>query len=236
MGWRDELQHRLRSLVAQPLELRVTDNVHTMLSFSKRAGRLEVRLHHMFLVAPTPVIEALARYIHRGDPSSSALLDRYIQRNRGLIRRVPPHVRRKRVPLRAQGAHHDLQAIFDDLERSWFEGRLDCAITWGSAPRARLPRQSIKLGSYSADARLIRIHPALDQACVPAFFVASVVFHEMLHHRHGVDRRGGRRCVHTPAFRAAERAHPAHLRARAWEREHLDLLLRWQPPAGAVYP
>lgn len=225
--WRQSLESKLRSLVAQPLEVRVTDNVHTMLSFSRREGRLIVRLHHMFLVAPWAIVEALGRYIVSGDARASAALDEYIQSNRRLIRRVPPHVRRKRVAINPMGRHHDLQAIFDDLDRRWFDGRTDCAITWGPAPRARLPRKSIKLGSYSADSRLIRIHPAMDQAVVPGYFVAWIVFHEMLHHRFGIWQKGGRRFVHPPAFCEAERAYPDYERARAWERKNLDLLLSW---------
>jgi len=227
--WREALERRLRGRVALPLEIRVTDNVHTMLSFSRQNGVLEVRLHHMFLLAPDPVIDALARYIRGSDPEASAALDRFIQRHRRLIRRVPAHVRRKRVRIQARGRHHDLQAIFDELNRRWFGGSVDCAITWGPAPRASLPRKSIKLGSYSADARLIRIHPALDQPAVPRFFVEWIVFHEMLHHKHGVSRRGGKRCVHTPDFCADERAYPAYDAARQWESDNLDLLLAWSP-------
>jgi len=224
------LQRRLRARVAQALRVRVTDNVHTMLSFSRRDGVLEVRLHHMFLHAPESVIDALARYIRGSDPEASAALDRYIQRHRRLIRRIPAHVRRERVRIRARGRHHDLQAIFDELDQRFFGGTIDCAITWGPAPRSSLPRKSIKLGSYSADARLIRIHPALDQPQVPRFFVAWIVFHEMLHHRHGISRRGGKRCVHTERFCQDERAFPWYEAARRWEIENLDLLLGWEPP------
>jgi hypothetical protein len=211
------------------MRVRVTDNVHTMLSFSRRDGVLEVRLHHMFLLAPEPVVEALARYIRGSDPEASSALDRFIQRHRRLIRRVPAHVRRGRVRIRPRGRFHDLQAIFDELNERHFGGSIDCAITWGPAPRAVLPRKSIKLGSYSADARLIRIHPALDQQAVPRFFVSWIVFHEMLHHRHGVSRRAGKRCVHTERFSEDERAFPHYEAARLWEVENLDLLLAWEP-------
>ncbi|WP_373045888.1 hypothetical protein [Vulgatibacter sp.] len=227
--WREALQRRLRGRVAQALRVRVTDNVHTMLSFSRQDGVLEVRLHHMFLLAPDPVVEALARYIRGSDPDASSALDRFIQRHRRLIRRVPAHVRRQRVRIRPRGRHHDLHEILAALNERHFEGKIDCAITWGPAPRAALPRKSIKLGSYSADARLIRIHPALDQAAVPRFFVAWIVFHEMLHHRHGVSRRGGKRCVHTLEFCADEQGYPDYESARAWERDNLDLLLSWAP-------
>lgn len=230
--WSRALLRRLQGRVERRISLRITDNVHTMLSFRRRERALEVRLHHMFLLAPEQVVDALATYIRGVEPSASGVLDRYIREHRWLIRSVPPHVRRSRVAIRPEGAHHDLRAIFSRLNDRLLGGKIDCAITWGSAPRVKLPRQSIKLGSYSADAQLIRIHPALDQAAVPTYFVEWIVFHEMLHHLHGISRRGERRSVHGPAFLADERRFPAYHRARRWERENLELLLSWAPAAA----
>jgi len=65
---------------------------------------------------------------------------------------------------------------------------------------------------------------------VPRFFVEWIVFHELLHHVHPVTRLpDGRRCVHLPAFRDAERSFPLHGRAFAWERGHLDVLPGFDP-------
>jgi hypothetical protein len=230
--WRKVLERRLRCKVRVPIAIRVTDNVHTMISFSRRAIGLEVRLHHMFLAAPPEVVDALARYIDGGSAGDSETLDHFIERHRWLIRRIPPHVRQRRIRLFTRGQHYDLAEVFDDLAERYFGGPIGCAITWGSPPRATLPRQSIKLGSYSEDARLIRIHPALDQPDVPRFFLEWIVFHEMLHHRHGATVRGNKRWVHTPEFLADERRFPHYERARAWEREHLEQLLSWRPRSG----
>jgi predicted metal-dependent hydrolase len=83
------------------------------------------------------------------------------------------------------------------------------------------------MGVYFHDQKVIRIHPALDDERVPRHFVEMVVFHEMLHQIHppAVDGQG-RRVVHGPEFRAAERRFPGYQRARAWEKAHLHLLLR----------
>jgi predicted metal-dependent hydrolase len=91
-------------------------------------------------------------------------------------------------------------------------------------------RRSIKLGSYHASERLIRIHPALDQPFVPEYFIAFVIFHEMLHERIGTTRQGhGRRCVHPPEFRALEARFPSAAEALRWEKENLGKLLRYKP-------
>ncbi len=86
----------------------------------------------------------------------------------------------------------------------------------------------MKTGVYVQDARLIRIHPTLDRPAVPEFYVAAVVFHEMLHQAVPARELGGRRIVHGADFRRRERAYPDHARAKAWEEKNLPLLL--SPP------
>ncbi|MEO1336753.1 MAG: hypothetical protein AAFV29_13985, partial [Myxococcota bacterium] len=149
-------------------------------------------------------------------------LDAWIETHR------PPRSARPRRPARPIGEVHDLQAIFDTLNHRWFHGSITAAVTWGeSRAKMRRKRSSMQLGAYDDDAKEIRIHPALDQAWVPAYFVASVVFHEMLHEKHDAPMKNGRRQVHSPAFLAEERRYPDYRRARDWERKHLDRLLAY---------
>ena len=83
----------------------------------------------------------------------------------------------------------------------------------------------MKTGVYVQDARIIRIHPTLDRPEVPEFYVAAVVFHEMLHQAVPVVEVGGRRVVHGKEFRRRERVYPDHARAKEWEDRNLSLLL-----------
>ena len=66
----------------------------------------------------------------------------------------------------------------------------------------------MKTGVYVQDARIIRIHPTLDRVEVPEFYVAAVVFHEMLHQAVPAREVNGRRIVHGAEFRRRERAVP----------------------------
>ena len=45
----------------------------------------------------------------------------------------------------------------------------------------------------------------LDRPDTPRLAVEYVLFHEMLHLRHPAEHRGARRCVHTRAFKEAEK-------------------------------
>jgi predicted metal-dependent hydrolase len=117
--------------------------------------------------------------------------------------------------------------MFDDLNERHFDNKIEAAITWG--PRTGRPRRrnSIKMGSYSVEDRLIRIHRSLDRAFVPRYFVEWIVFHEMLHQVHDIKVKNGRREFHSKAFMADEARFDRFEEARAWERKHLDALLTY---------
>lgn len=219
---RASLLARIRRALEVPADLVVTDNRRTMISTKRQGDRLQVRLHHMFLDAPDEVVEELLSYLAEGDARASRRIGRFIESNRHRIKRLE-----RRLLLRTGGEHHDLAEIFDQVVAAYFaEGANDAKITWGKRPPRRRRRRSIRLGTYTHDQKLIRIHPALDQAHVPRFFVAFVVFHELLHHVVPAREQGTRLDHHPPEFKQRERMHPDYRRAVRWETEHLDTLLR----------
>lgn len=220
-GLRQSLERRLAALMDQPVALSITDNRRTMISSTRRNGTLELRLHHMFLDARAEIVRALALYIRRNHRESSDLLSDFIQENNHRIRWG-----RRRTRMRTDGRHHDLREIFDELNDFWFGGSVDVLVTWGRrAPGKRRSRTSIRLGTYCAQDRLIRIHPALDKPWVPRFFVAYIMFHEMLHHIVPAPVKNGRQCFHSPEFRERERAYPDYERALRWEQRNIHRLL-----------
>jgi len=58
-----------------------------------------------------------------------------------------------------------------------------------------------------------------DDPATPPLALEYVMFHEMLHLRHGVDHHGVRRRVHTREFRQAEQAFPRLKEAKALLKE-----------------
>jgi len=223
------VQERAVSIALKPylppgktLELALTDNHYSMISIRRRPDGYRLRLHKMFVGAPPRIVRALVRYVVHNDRRASQLLGDYIERHQHVIKRQE----RKPRPFRGRtaGRHHDLQAIFDSLNVERFESKLEARITWGPVT-ARRARRSIKMGSFAVEDRIIRIHPILDQEDVPAFFIRWIVFHEMLHGRHDIIRKGRRRIFHSPAFIADEQSFPDFARATAWEKANLDRLL-----------
>jgi hypothetical protein len=216
--WSRELAARL----GQPIRLVVTDNRRTMLSATPKGGRLEVRLHHMFLTADESILTAVADYLGGRGKAAAAEIDRFVEEHRRrFISAGPPQSQ-----LRSEGRHHDLRSIVDDLAARHFGRTLDVRIAWGKRVRPKRGQRSLQLGTYLPEERLIRIHPALDQSWVPAFFVEAVVFHEMLHHDMPAVVHNGRRHYHTAAFRKRERSFEYHAAAEQWQKENLWRLLR----------
>jgi len=176
----------------------------------------------MFLDAPASVVDALVRYVTRGDREASAALGDFIDANGFRLAR-----RKRNAPLVARGKHHDLLVVYGDVNERYFGGSVHALITWGKKSTTKAPRRkTIKLGSYSAFDRLIRVHPALDRTWVPRYFVAYIVYHEMLHHVIPGSRGLGRVNLHPPEFKEREKQFRYYERALEWERRHVGRLLR----------
>ncbi len=217
-----DLAHRLGCYVsAGRVRVVVTDNAQTMVSVKRGRDAWTFRLHRMFLGAPPLVVRSLASYAESHEADSAAVLRAFVDANEDKIRRSPG----RPVAIDTQGRHHDLREIFDDLNQRYFDGRIAAQITWGPRTHRRGQRDSIKLGSYTIEDKLIRIHPVLDAADVPRFFVESVVHHEMLHEVHDMPIVDGRRVYHTREFREAEAQFEHYAQAVIWERQNIHALL-----------
>jgi predicted metal-dependent hydrolase len=225
------LARRIRAhIVRGQVRVTLTDNRYTMISVRRQPRghgprNYDVRLHCMFADADPVITRALARYIAENDRDASRVLGDFIDANqevvKGRARKSPTQV------ILTAGDHHDLRQIFDELNEKYFESKIDAAITWGARTGRPRRRHSIKMGSYSVEERLIRLHRSLDRAFVPRFFVEWIVFHEMLHQVHDIKVKNGRREFHSKAFMADEARFDRYEEARLWERTHLDALLTY---------
>ena len=170
-------------------------------------GRLEVRMADTLAGAPEAVIEALAEILlsklfRRPVPAPSN--DRYrrylnrrdVRRNLDLVRQIRG---RKRVE-HPQGHVYNLEEMFEDLNFRYFHGLMARPIL-GWSPHA----SRTMLGHYDPPHNAIVLSRILDRPTTPRLAVEYVLFHEMLHLRHPAEHNGARRCVHTRAFKEAEK-------------------------------
>jgi len=103
-------------------------------------------------------------------------------------------------PPPSRGRAHDLNEIFARVNNDYFGGlMLKPILTWNRTLTAR------KFGHYQPGRDTIMISVTLDDPEVPAFALDFVMYHELLHKKHGIMTVNGRRLSHSPAFRAEER-------------------------------
>ena len=216
----DTLKNCLEKFACSPLSLTITDNATSMISVRRKADRISVRLHRMFLHAGPDICSELAQFIKRGR-GGSPLIRAHIRNNSHLLRKRKPVL----APVNTAGEHHCLNTMFESVNRDYFGGKLSAAITWGrSSPRQRARMRT--LGSYHAGTNTVRINPLLDRKTVPAYFLEFIVYHELLHAWLGVEERNGRRSIHSRTFRMYEKKFRQYERAMAWEKK------RFGPDAG----
>jgi hypothetical protein len=157
--WAEQrLARRIRAhLTRGALNVTLTDNRYTMISVrrdTKSGPSYRVRLHHMFADANPSITRALAHYIGKNDSSASRVLGDYIDGNQHRVRMATR--KSKRVNIDTKGEFHDLQELFDDINQRYFDGKIEAVITWGQRTGKRRRRNSIKMGSYSVEEKLIR--------------------------------------------------------------------------------
>jgi len=218
------MESKLRELIDIPLSLTLTDNTRSMITVRWKKGACAVRLHQMFLDAAEEVLRALAAFILRPSVRQKHLLRAFIEGHKSMIRPAQIPAKPRSPRLRPEGKHVDLREVFHKLNEVYFNGKLGCGITWGTRKMGRRPT-TIRLGSYSPDKRIIRLHPVLDSPSVPAYVIQDVMHHEMLHHELGMVRAKGRILSHHRVFKAKEKAFPFSAQAREWIQENLSWLL-----------
>ena len=170
-------------------------------------GTLWIRMADTLAGAPEPVMEALAEILlaklfRRPVPAASN--DRYRRYlNRRDVRRSLDLVRQIRGRKRLEppeGNHYHLEEMFEELNFRYFHGLMARPLLGWSPLASRS-----MLGHYDPSHNAIVLSRILDSPGIPRLAVEYVLFHEMLHLRHPAESRGSRRCVHTRAFKEAER-------------------------------
>jgi hypothetical protein len=211
------LAARLSDLLGLSIQVVFTENRRTLFSFRQRRRGGVLRIHRIFAGADDEVLEAVALFLNDKRDQARPVLHAFADAHRDVLHPKRP------AAVRQKGRIFHLGEIFRSLNERFFRGDLRVGVGWGR--RGRRPKRAVRLGSYDADSRLIRVNPVLDHPSVPQFVVEEVLFHEMVHAEIGIESSGGRRSVHGPGFRRRERAFPHRRAAQQWLYQHLPNLL-----------
>ncbi len=201
----------LRPHAAMPgLEVRFQRFTSLNTTIRLREGRLVVRLSDLLEHAPDSVHHAIAHILlaklYR-KPIAAAQSDRYRRYTQSeAVSRQAEHIRqtrgRKRITT-AQGRQYNLEEVFEVVNQRFFHGLLGRpTLTWSAHVARRM------LGHYDAAHNTIVVSRVFDRPNTPRYAIEYLLYHEMLHLKHPVRVRAGRRCVHSREFQAEERLFP----------------------------
>jgi predicted metal-dependent hydrolase len=181
-----------------------------------REGRLIVRLSDLLEHAPESIHAAIAHILlaklYR-KPIAPFLADRYRRYTQSeAVSKQAERIRqdrgRKRIST-AQGRVYDLDEVFEAVNTRFFHGLLGRpTLTWSAHAARRM------LGHYDAAHNTIVVSKVFDRPGTPRYAIEYLLYHEMLHLKHPVRVRAGRRCVHSREFQAEERLFPELAQAR----------------------
>ena len=175
-----------------------------------REGQIRVSLSDLLEGAPEPVARAIAHILLAKlykKPIDAAQNLRYKRfASSAAVTRQTELIRGARGNKRffgPEGRYYHLEEVFDALNLRFFGGLLGRPdLTWSEQMAKRA------LGHYDAAHNMIVVSRVFDRPSSPRYAIEYLLYHEMLHLKHPVTRRGLRRCVHSRAFKAEEKLFP----------------------------
>ncbi|MEO7029540.1 MAG: M48 family peptidase [Acidobacteriaceae bacterium] len=199
-----------------PMDIRFRRFTSLNTTIRLREGHLHVRLSDLLEHAPENVHQAIAHILlaklYR-KPIAPQHADRYRRYTQSeIVSKQAERIRQTRGRKRItspQGHQFDLNEVFESVNRRFFHGLLGRpTLTWSAHVAKRT------LGHYDAAHNTIVVSRVFDRPGTPRFAIEYLLYHEMLHLKHPVRVKAGRRCIHSREFQADERLFPELAQAR----------------------
>lgn len=111
----------------------------------------------------------------------------------------------------------NLIRIFDELNKTYFDGKVYAGIGWRKWP---IGAEEVTLASCTTSERFIRISTLLKDKHIPRWFLKYVVYHEMIH-----ALQGPKANPHNSWFQKKEKQYPDYKRAIEFEVTKLPKIL-----------
>ncbi len=183
-----------------------------------REGAIKVHLSDLLEGAPDPVLRAIAHillaklYRKPIEPIHAGRYRRFAS-SEAMVRqteRIRQTRGRKRIST-SKGENYDLDEVFESVNARFFHGLLGRPLlTWSEHVAKRC------LGHYDAAHNTIMVSKVFDRRSTPRYAVEYLMYHEMLHLKHPVKVKAGRRCVHSRDFKAEENLFPELAKAKEY--------------------
>ena len=213
-----EIARELPSPAARPLLVHLA-NMNVLWRRREYRNVLLLKIHQGFQNADRQVWQALMESaMVRQSPSSEQVFREYADSEEfsEVIFEMESYAAPLAPPVR--GRAHDLDESFARVNAAYFGGQMPKpTLVWNRTLTAH------KFAHYQPSHDTVMMSVTLDDPGVPASVVDFVMYHELLHKKHGSTIVNGRRLAHTPAFRAEERLYAGYHEA---ERQIKELAMR----------
>ncbi len=195
-----ELAARRPVAPARPLQIQLL-GMNSLWRFREYNNARVLKVNLGFINADRPIWEALLSSITRqADATARRIVSEFTltEEFSDLLFEVeslaaPP------APL-TRGRVHDLDESFHRVNQTYFGGQMARpTIGWNQTPTFS------KFGHYQPARDSVMISVSLDSPEVSSTLLDYVMYHELLHKKHGAILVNGRRVAHSPAFRDDER-------------------------------
>ncbi|MCZ7585821.1 MAG: hypothetical protein M5R36_22195 [Deltaproteobacteria bacterium] len=211
----------LRGIVKRPIRVAYNDNRSQLVSYKQeRDGVRLVRISRILLKGSPDVWREVGQWVR--SPNRSQLFAQGTSSRHFLDQPAVKEfleqgrLRRRPVPLMAEGRVYHVGRIFSRLNARYFKRECDATVGYARMT-GRVRTRTMQLGAYDYDDNVITIHPVLDWERVPYYVIEAVVFHEMVHWLlRDKLHSGERRCMHPPEFNRHMARYPENDRAEAW--------------------
>ncbi len=167
----------------------------------QRGGRVRLVLNEMFLYADDAVLAALVEASRaRASAAESRLLKEFQAQESATAVLAELSLAAGADPFSEVGAVYHLGEVFERVNADYFRAGMERPrMAWTRSVTYRY------FGHYVFATDTVLVSLSLDHPDVPEFVVDYLMFHELLHKRHGVRVANRRRLTHTAAFRRDER-------------------------------
>lgn len=195
-----------------------------------RGKTITARVSTGFKAAPQDVVNGLAIHLLQRLSRRDAGADYYVSAYKEFMKRestakLDGAMRRTRARImHAHGKAYDLNDVLARVRKDYAEIVGSTAVA-GIGWSQRLGRRV--LGVHDEAHNVIAINSRLDDGDVPFFVVDYLVYHELLHAKHGAQYERGatkQRRVHTAPFREDEKRFRYYAEADHWIRTKWQLL------------
>jgi hypothetical protein len=184
----------------KPVMVELT-NMAALYRFRSTPKTIEVELCEGFIAADNQVWKALAQTIRSGKaPHTTNIIKQFSRSEEFSEVLLALDLLVGEITDTAQGHAYNLETIFHTVRQDYFDAAFQKPqLAWSKSFTHR------KYGHYEPARDRVVLSCTLDDSNIPSYVAEFVMYHELLHKRHGEVWVNGRQRVHTPAFRRDER-------------------------------